>query len=454
MNDRKYELGHESIGRLLFRYSTPAAIAMLTHALYNVVDAIFVGQGAGTLALAGLAVSFPIQMLVLAIAQVVGIGSASLISRSLGAGDTRKAERTAGNSFITVVLLGLLMTVAGLLFLDPLLRLFGATPSVLPYGRDYLSIILLGSVCFAFTVSSNNIVRSEGNAMVAMASMIIGAVVNLVLDYVFIFPLDMGIRGAAIATVIAHVSTFAFLSMYFLSGGSALKIRLGDLKPDFTLWPEVFKIGASSFTRMAAGSLLAIVLNKSAAFYGTDIHLAILGVTNRIMMFTFMPLFGIVQGFQPIASFNYGARNMARVKEALWKATGAAVALATVGFLVIMIFPKQLLLLFEDDAVFLAEGVIVLRFTALLLPFIAAQVIGASMFQAIGRAVPALFLSVSRQILFLVPLIWLLPKAFGLLGIWIAFPLADTLSTLVTGAFVLYEVRRLDDTGKKPASNA
>ncbi|MBN2307706.1 MAG: polysaccharide biosynthesis C-terminal domain-containing protein, partial [Candidatus Hydrogenedentes bacterium] len=226
MNDRTYELGHDGIGRLLIRYSAPAMLAMFANSLYNLVDAIFVGRGAGTLALAGLAVSFPIQMFILAIAQVVGIGSASIISRSLGAGDQRRAERTAGASFATVAVLSVCLAVLGLAFLKPLLILFGATPAVLPYGVRYLSVILGGCFFFAFSVSSHNIVRSEGNFKVAMASMMIGAGTNIVLDPVFIFGLGMGIRGAATATVISIIVSALFLLGYFVSGRSEILFSL------------------------------------------------------------------------------------------------------------------------------------------------------------------------------------------------------------------------------------
>lgn len=444
MQTRTSELAGESIGRLLIRYSAPSIIAMLVNSTYNVVDTIFVGQGVGTTALAALAVAFPIQMFILAIAQVVGIGSASIISRSLGAGDRRRAERTAGGSFAAVTALSIVLTVVGLVFLEPILRLFGATDAVLPYAAEYLSVILLGSFFFAFDVSSNNVARAEGAAKVAMTSMIIGALTNIILDPIFIFGLGMGIRGAAIATVIANACAFVYLCGYFLSGRSVLRIRLEDLAPDWRNLPEVVSIGGSSFTRVVAGSLQAIVLNNSIAHYGSDTHLAVLGVMNRVMLFTLMPLFGLVHGLQPIVGFNYGARNMGRVKEALTKAGSWASVLCVVAFIVLMAAPRHVLLLFNRDPVLLDEGVPMLRIIVIFFPFVGFQIIGSSLFQAIGKAGPALFLSMSRQILFLIPLILTLPLAFRLTGIWIAFPVADALSTLVTALWVIREVRLLD----------
>jgi len=449
MNDRKYELGHEPIGRLLVRYSAPAMFGMFANSLYNLVDAIFVGQGPGTLALAALTVAFPIQMFILAIAQVVGIGSASVISRCLGAGEQRKAERTAGASFAMVAMLSAVLTVAGLLLLNPLLRLFGATDAVLPYARDYLSVILGGSFFWAFAVSSNNVVRAEGNAKLAMFGMFLGVSTNIVLDPIFIFALDMGIRGAAIATVIANVGVFAFLTRYFLSGTSMLKIRRGDLRPELAIAREVVPIGLSSFTRVAAQSLVAIVINNSINYYGTDLHLAILGIANRILIFFLLPLFGLIQGLQPILGFNYGAGNMARAKEAVWKAIAAATGLSLFAFLTLMLFTRLFIALFNNDPQLVSQGSTIIRIIVIWLPFVGFQVVGASLFQALGKVWPALFLSMSRQILFLIPLILLLPLAFGLTGIWAAIPVADALATCVTGLWVAFELRRFGREGPR-----
>ena len=443
MDKRKYELGHEPIGRLLVRYSTPAMVAMFANSLYNLVDAIFVGQGPGTLALGALAVSFPIQMFILAIAQVVGIGSASIISRSLGAGDHRKAERTAGTSFAMVVVFSAVLTTAGLVFLTPLLRLFGATPAILPYARDYLSVILGGSFFFAYAVSSNNIVRAEGNAKAAMISMFIGVLTNIVLDPIFIFTLGLGIRGAAIATIIANMCAFLYLTRYFLSGMSMLRIRRQDLVPNPAIVREVVPIGLSSFTRVAAQSLVAIILNHSIVYYGADIHLAVLGVLNRMLLFFLLPLFGLMQGFQPIVGFNYGAGNMDRTKETIWKTAAAATLLCCFAFLMLMLFPRLFLRLFSKDPLLLSEGVSIIRTVIIWLPFVGFQVVGATLFQALGRVFPALFLSMSRQIFFLIPLVLVLPLYLGLRGVWISIPVADCLSTIVTAIWVAHEIRRI-----------
>lgn len=444
MNDRTYELGNEKISRLLMRYSAPAMVAMLANATYNLVDTVFVGNlPEGQLALAALTVSFPIMMLVFAVAMVVSIGSASIISRSLGVGDRRKAERMAGTSFAMAALLGLLVMGTGLTFLRPLLRLFGATDAIMPIAVEYMSVILLGCFFTVFNVSSNGVARSEGNVKVAMASMVTGAVINLILDPIFIFGLGLGVRGAAIATVIANFCAFLFLCWYFLSGRSMLRIRRSDLRPDFTILPEMFRIGGVSFFRMGVGSLIAIVVNNSIIYYGTEMHLAIFGVLNRVMMIFHMPLFGMIQGLQPIVGFNYGARNMARVKEAVLKASAFTTVLATAGFLIMMVATKPILSVFNRDPVMLSEGVGIVRTLILFMPFIGFQMIGGSLFQSLGKPLPAFILTLSRQFLFFIPLILILPRHFGLAGLWAAFPLADCASVVLTSIWVIHEIRAL-----------
>ncbi len=443
MEDRKEELGNKPIGPLLIRYSTPAMTAMFVSSMYNLVDTIFVGYGAGTLALAGLAISFPVQMVILAVGMTVGIGTASVVSRSLGAGDQRRAERAAGTSFAVTAVLAIAMAAAGLTFIDPLLRVFGATDAVLPYGKDYLSIIMFGNVFFAVTVSSNNVARSEGAVKIAMRSMIIGAVVNVVLDPSFIFGLDRGIRGAAVATVIANVCTFTYLCVYFSSGKSMLRIKRSDLLPDWAIVPEVFRIGGVSFFHMVAGSLMAIPINFMIVRHGADVHLAIMGVANRSMMFFFMPIYGMVQGLQPIIGFNYGAGNMDRVVEAVRKAVLYTTVLSSGAFLILMLATRPVLSMFSPDAVLIAEGVPIVRIISIVVPFVGFHMVGSSLFQALGRARPAFVLTLSRQVLILLPLVLIVPGYYGLTGLWVSFPIADIASVVLTALFVYAELRSL-----------
>lgn len=448
MTDRKHELANEPMGRLIVRYAVPPMVALLVMATYNVVDTIFVGQSSGTLALAGLAICFPIQMTIMAAAIGVGIGAASIVSRSLGAKEQRQAERAAGTSFVIAGTMGLIISALSFTFIEPLLELFGATEAVLPYARDYLSIILIGSVFLSIAVSSHNIARSEGNVKIAMTSMILGAVVNTILDPIFIFGLDMGIRGAAVATVIANITSFLFICTYFVRGKSLLRIGRGDLVPDFTLLPEMFRLGGTNFAQMVAGNLMAIAINGTIVTYGDDVHLAIMGVINRSMMFFFLPIFGLVQGLQPIIGFNYGAGDYDRVVEAVRKATIYTTVLATVAFVILMLGPKVLLSVFSSDQALIDGGAPVMRLVVLAMPFIGLQMVGGNMFLAMGKVRPAFVLALSRQVLFLLPLIFILPRFYGLDGLWASFPVADTVAVTVTVVLVRRELRALGRRGQ------
>lgn len=444
MEKRNEELGSSNITSLLIKFSTPAIIAMVTNALYNLVDTAVVGRGVGTLAIAGLAISFPIQMLGLAIGQTVGIGSASIVSRNIGAGDYEKAYKTAGNSFATAWVLGMMISVIGFIFMDSLLVLFGATEDILPYAREYMQIIFIGSPFFAFSVSSNNIARAEGSPFVAMTSMIIGTLLNIVLDPLFVFVLKMGIAGAAWATVISQFASFAFLTVYFVSGKSALHIRLHHLYVDFKILVEIFIIGAASLARQAAGSLLAVVLNNSLKIYGGTLYIAIFGVINRVMMFMFMPIFGVVQGAQPIIGYNYGAKKMMRVKKTLYVSSLVVTVMLTITWTVLQLFPGAVIGIFSEDANLIDKGIPIMRILNMFIPIIGLQIIGATYFQSVGKAIPAMFFSMARQILFFIPTVLLLPLFFKLQGVWLSFPVTDILSTVVTVIWVLREVRLLE----------
>ncbi len=444
-------LGTQSLGRLLFRLSGPAITGMLVQSMYNLVDTIFVGKGVGTLALAALAVCFPIQMLLLGVGKTVGIGAASIISRRLGAGRDDEAGRIAGGSFVLAALLGLSISISGLVLLDDVLRLFGAGENILPYGRDYLGTILLGGTFFAVTVCSNDIARSEGNARVAMISMFVGAGVNIVLDPIFIFALDMGIKGAALATVIGQVSAFVWITSYFFFGGkSYLKFDCRHLIPDFRQSWQILKIGSPAFSRIVGGSLMALTVNNAIMHYGLPMHLAVLGVANRMMTFALMPVFGLVQGLQPIVGYNYGARSYHRVKKALKYAVISASALTGSYFLLFELAPGFMLRLFSNDLELISEGSRILRVIVLMMPLVGFQAIGAGTFQALGKAMIALVLSTSRQILFLIPLALLLPLVISpsLRGVWIAFPAADLLAACVTSFFFIREIRNMKERAK------
>ncbi len=445
MDNNNHELGNQNITKLLIKFSTPAIIGMVTNALYNLVDTIVLGRGVGTLAIAGLAIGFPIQMISLAIGQTVGIGAASIISRSLGAGNYEKAYKTAGNSFLTSIALGIIMLVLGLIFIKPLLLLFGATDTILPYADEYMRIIFLGSPFFIFAVSSNNIARSEGSPMIAMTSMMIGAILNIILDPIFVFIYGWGIAGAAYATIISQFVSFVFLAAYFLSKKNILRIKVKHLYPDIKILFETFAVGSASFARQATGSILAIILNNSLKVYGGDLYIAIFGVINRVMMFMFMPVFGIVQGLQPIIGFNFGARKMQRVKRAMFEATIVITIMMTLGFLIMQIFPSFVLSVFSKDTLLIQKGAPIMRIVLAMIPIIGIQIVGATYYQAVGKSLEAMFFSMARQVIFFIPLILTIPIFLRLTGVWLSFPIADLLSTILTVVWLMKEFKMLTE---------
>ena len=438
------DLGNKRIGPLLAKLAIPTTIGMLANSLYNIVDTIFIGRGVGTLAIAGIGIVFPIQLIIMAIAQLFGMGAASMVSRSLGKKDYGRAASIVGNSFIASFIFGTFAAIIIFILLNPILRVFGATENILPFARDYLSIVTFGFIFFPFLVSTNNLVRAEGDAKNAMIVMLVAIGVNIILDPIFIFGLNMGIKGAAYATIIAQFCGFLYIILYYILGRSSLNIRMAHLRMKWAILKEMVSLGFASFIRQVSMSILLIVVNNSLGVYGGDIAIAVFSVVNRVVMFVMMPLFGIVAGVQPVIGFNYGANNMGRVKESLKTSVLATVVLGAVFFIIFMVIPSKIIGLFSTDTELINSGVFPLRMIVLLIPFIGFQIIGAAFFQSIGKARPSIVLSLSRQVLFLIPLILLLPLLLGINGIWIAFPIADLLAILITGILIYREIRKIN----------
>lgn len=442
MYNHSLALANEPIKTLLWRLSLPAMVGMFVMSLYNVVDAIFVGRGVGTLGIAGISIVFPIQVVMTGIGLMVGMGAASLISRSLGASNTERAERTLGNAIFLIVLLGGVFTVVGLSRSTFFLRLFGATDTILPYAKEYMDIILLGAVFHTSSMAANAIVRAEGNVRVAMISMFVGALLNIALDPIFIFALGMGIRGAAVATVIAHVVTTLYLAHYFLSGKSSLRIRVESFILERAVVREIVAIGFADFVRTAARGFIAVIINRTLGFYGGgDVSIAVFGVVNRVLHFAVMPSMGIAQGLQPILGFSYGARRYDRGIEVIRRSVIIATVISLGAFLIILLFARPIVGIFSTDAALISQGTHAIRLIFMALFLIGFQIVGAAIFQAIGKAIPTLILSTSRQILFLIPLVFILPHFFQLNGVWLSFPIADTLSFIITLAMVIPQMR-------------
>jgi putative MATE family efflux protein len=443
MADFSRKLGTEHMSRLLVRMSAPAMVGLLVQALYNLTDTVFVGRGVGPLAIAGIAICFPVQTLVMAVAQTFGIGCSSIVSRALGADDRALAQRTLGNLFALILLSSAAIAVLGSLYIDPLLRLFGATEGILPYARDYLEIILIGSPFFLFAMATNAVVRAEGNARVAMWTMIISGALNIVLDPLFIYGFGMGIGGAALATVLAQATTVLYLIYYFAAGGSGLRARLGDFVLRLRIVGEAFAIGAGSFARMIAGSITIVILNHTLAAYGGDIAISAFGVVNRLLNFFLLPLFGVIQGMMPIVGYNYGSGAISRVRSALRMSIWVTSAMSVAATALLAGFPGPLLRVFTDDPDLLRIGIAATRVIVIALPTVGFQVVAGGMYQALGRALPAFVLALLRQVIVLTPLILLLPRLIGLRGVWTSFPIADGTAAAVTAVMLFLSLRTL-----------
>ncbi len=430
-------LKDDNIGRSLFKLSLPAMIGMLVMSMYNVVDAIFIGKGVGTMGIAAVAISFPIQMIVGAIGQMLGIGGASLLSRSLGAQDYDTSNRILGNVIISTVLFSLVITIVGFLFTDQVLVFFGSSQTILPYAKEYFIYIVPGILFHSMAMALNNLIRAEGKAKVAMFTMIISSVLNIILDALFIFGFKMGISGAAIATLLAYIAGAIYLALYYLSGRSMLNVKISYLKFDLKINKEIYAIGIAVFARQAAMSILVIILNNLLGFLGGDIAIAVYGIVMRILMVMMTPIIGLAQGLQPIAGYNFGAQNYLKTKESVKLAVLVSSILSISATFIIMVFPVALLKLFTNDILLIDQGKTALRLMVLAFPVVGFQIVGSTLYQAIGKAFENLILTLSRQVLFLIPLVFILSHYFKLVGVWLSFPVADILSFLLTLMFLI-----------------
>ena len=442
--DRSKQLGEEKIGKLLLKFSIPAIIGMLVNGLYNIVDRVFVGRGVGSLALSGIAISFPITLAIMAFGMLIGIGATSVISIRLGQQKREEAERIVGNAFILLVGITLTISLLGYLFMDPLLVSFGASPDVLPYAKDYIRIILIGAVFQSIGFGMNNFIRAEGNPKIAMYTMILGAVLNTILNPIFIFGLHLGVAGSALATVISQFVTSVWVLYYFLGSRAMLKLRLRNLKLEWIYVKDILAIGISPFSMQLVGSFVTVFLNKSLASYGGDIPIAAMGIITSIAMLVFMPIFGIGQGAQPILGYNYGARNYDRVKQTLKLTVFAATGVMSLGFLIVELFPVALMSLFSKDPELIRVGASGMRIYLMMLPIIGFQVAVVGYFQATGKPRKSLFLSLSRQLIFLVPLLWILPRFYDLTGVWLSAPISDLCSAALTALWLYNDLKQLD----------
>lgn len=442
--DRSTRMGTESIGKLLLEFSLPAMLAMFVTASYNIVDSIFIGR-LGSEALAALSVAFPLQMIIGAVGIGTGVGAASLISRSLGAGDPDRAAQGAGQLVPLALGFSVVAVFVGVFALEPVLILFGATPEIMEPTSDYMFLITVGAVLFFGIMMLNNVVRAEGNPIFSMKVLILSALINIALDPLFIFGWGffpaLGVQGAAVATLLAKGIGVALLLWYFLTGRSELHFRIDHLVPDFGSIVEIYRIGFPMMLMQVATNVSLIVANNILGAFGY-VPIAVMGLIIRLQMFAFMPVVGIIQGLLPIIGYNFGAGKRPRVREAMFKA-----ARAGTGFFVLVggaffAFPEVFLRIFSSEPELLAVGERALRIMVLMYPVIAIQMVSLTFFQGIGKGLPSLVLSVLREFLVYIPLMVLLSSFWGLTGVWAARPVADAFSLTVALTFLVKEFKR------------
>lgn len=435
-----------SIKKLLFKFSIPAISVFLANVLYNIIDAIFIGnQPNGSLGIAALTIVFPIQQIILALSQMIGVGIASITSRSLGAGDKLRAEKAVGTALTSSVLLGILIMVIGLVFIRPMLYIFGSLENILPYAVTFFRITLYCSVFFVFSIVANSIIQSEGHANIAMISMIIGPVINIPLDYILVTRLQYGIKGAAIATDISQIICFIFLLVYICFNSKILGVKVKNLTINIKLLKEAISLGLSTFMTQLAYGILAIVLNNSLKVYGgSDLYVSAIGIYNRVFGFITITMYGIRQALQPIIGFNYGAKKFDRVKQSLKLAILASVIISLAFLIIIIGFTNKIAGAFTSDNGLIALTVPILRVMIFMSPLVGVQVIASSFFQYIGKPKPALFLSIMKPFLFLIPLILIIPIFLEITGIFVSVPLADFLAAMISLIFIYREIKKMN----------
>lgn len=436
------DLGSQSINKLLIKQAVPASIGILVMSLNILVDTIFVGNWIGSIAIAAINVVLPVSFFIAALGMAIGIGGSSIISRALGAKNAQKALQTFGNQITLTLLLTISLVVVGLIFRDSIIPSFGGKGAIFAPAKIYYTIVLYGVPFLALCMMGNTVIRAEGKPKFAMYAMMIPSVTNLLLDYILINVLDYGMAGAAWATSISYIICFAFILWFFLSKNSELKIDFSHFGLSSSLVSEISSLGFVTLARQAVVSVTYLVMNNILFNLGGETAVTSYGIVSRMLMFAMFPVLGLTQGFLPIAGYNYGAQNYARVRETINTAIKYAMILATLVFILLMIFPEEITRMFTSDMEIIRKTPSDMRWVFAATPIIAIQLIGAAYFQAIGKARPALLLTLTRQGFFFIPLILILPKFYGELGVWMSFPISDILATFVTAYFLNREIRK------------
>ncbi|GCF93272.1 MATE family efflux transporter [Enterococcus florum] len=451
MKEQTNPLGTERVGRLIIQFSIPAIIGMVINALYNVVDRIYIGNapGLGQNGLAGITIGFPIMIVLIAIGLLFGVGGATLFSIRLGEKKPQEAEEAMGNAFSLLLISGILFMVLGQVFLSKVLLLFGASATVLPYSMEYMRIIFMGAVFQITSLGMNNFMRADGQPKLAMITMFMGAGVNIVLDPVFIYLLDMGMAGAALATILSQFISMVWILAYFFGKRSRHKIHLKNMRLHWKTASRLTALGLPSFFIQLANSFLNVVLNVRLTAFGGDVAVSGMGIVNSIQTILLMPITGLVQGTQPIISFNYGAKKMYRVWQAQKLAILTATVIVLIGWIVTRVAPELLVSLFNRDPELMTFSSFALKAWFTCLPVIGFQIVAANFFQATGKTKIAIFLTLTRQILLLLPAIFIFSNVWGLEGILYAAPFSDAVSALLTATLYVFAIKKL--TKEQPA---
>lgn len=435
-------LGTENIGKLLMQYAVPAIIAMTASSLYNMVDSIFIGHGVGTMAISGLALTFPLMNLAAAFGSLVGVGAATLISVKLGQKDYDTAQRVLGNVFVLNILLGVAFTVIVMAFLDPILYFFGGSDETVGYARDYMYIILLGNTITHLYLGLNAVLRSSGHPQKAMYATIATVIINTILDPVFIYGFGWGIRGAAIATIVAQIISLMWQLWIFSNKEELLHFHRGIFRLKRKIVFDSLAIGMSPFLMNMAACFIVILINQGLKKYGGDLAIGAFGIVNRLVFIIVMIVMGLNQGMQPIAGYNFGAKQYERVTKTLKLTIIYATGVTTFGFIIGMLFSDTVVGIFTSDAELIELSAKGLRIVVMFFPIIGFQMVTANFFQSIGMASKAIFLSLTRQMVVLLPCLLILPRFLGAAGVWYSMPISDLLASLIAGTMLVWQFRK------------
>lgn len=447
------ELSEKPVFSLLLQYAIPAIVAMVASSLYNIVDGIFIGQGVGAGAIMGLAITMPIMNLSAAFGAMVGVGGSTLLSVKLGEKDYNFAAKILGNVITLNCIIGIGLGAVMLLFLDPILRFFGASDYTIPYARDFMVIVLIGNVFTHLFLGLNAMLRSSGKPKKAMKATIMTVIINIALAPLFIFVLHLGIRGAALATILSQLIVLLWQFKLFSNPNELIHLRRDTYRLERRIVTGSLSIGLSPFLINLCACLVVIIINKQLVSYGGDVAVGAYGIANRMMFFFVMVVIGINQGMQPIAGFNFGAKHYTRLNQVLKYAITIATGIWIVGFIVCVLLATPVASAFTNNEELLKEAAHALRVMNLVVPIIGFQMITIGFFQSIGKAGISIFLSLTRQLLFLVPLLLILPNFFGLEGIWYSVPIADGTAAITAAIVLIYHMRKFKMRGKLENSN-